>query len=507
MADKKNFEHQKLLFENEEQKSSNIAPLEPSKIEVPKTSNDGRSRMVSTAVITKAQADKVLGTVEGQFGELKAIEVEPSKLTRTLSAFSNADGGDLYIGIGEEDSPDGKVRKWRGFPNPEAANGHIQCFETFFPLGLDHQYQFLQCAEYPGLVLHIATSKMRPIKKASNGIVYLRRGAQNLPVTDTDALKRLEYAKGLTSFEGELVNVDLRFVTESKACKEFIDNVVPQMTPEEFLTKQLIMRDGRPTVAAVLVFSDEPQAALPKHCGIKIYRYKTRAAEGFRDAMAFTPITIEGPLYYQIRKAVSVTIEKIEEIPKMGDESLEKITYPRDTLHEIIANAVLHRDYSITDDVHIRIFDNRIEVKSPGRLPANITVANILLERWARNGAIVRQLNRYPDPPNKDVGEGLKTAFRAMHALGLKEPVITEGENFVQVIIRHEPLASPEEAIMNYLEKNESITNSKAREITHIAEDHKIRAIFRSMVERGMICRSPGSATSNTKYVKPQQKP
>src|SRR5438132_1064542 len=137
------------------------------------------------------------------------------------------------------------------------------------------------------------------------------------------------------------------------------------------------------------------------------------------------------------------------------------IEYPPETLHEIVTNAVIHRDYSIADDVHIRIFDNRIEVQSPSRLPAHVTVKNILNERFARNGAIVRILNKFPDPPNKDVGEGLNTAFNAMHQLGLKAPIIEEKDNNVLVLIRHEKLASPEETIMDYLENSDAINNSK----------------------------------------------
>jgi len=119
--------------------------------------------------------------------------------------------------------------------------------------------------------------------------------------------------------------------------------------------------------------------------------------------------------------------------------------------HEIITNALIHRDYSVADDVHIRIFDNRIEVQSPGRFPAHVTVKNCLTERFARNGAVVRLLNRFPNPPNQDVGEGLNTAFEKMHELGLKEPQIFEKDNDLLVYIRHESLASPEEAILKYL--------------------------------------------------------
>lgn len=454
---------------------------------------------MQTIRISSDEAKKLLAIHEGQYSELKSRDIAPANLTKSLSGFANSDGGDLYIGI-DEVGPH-KHRQWRGFNDPESANGHIQAFEQLFPLGQDCLYEFMRCDEHPGLVLHLQVLKTKRIVRATNTIPYTRRGAQNLPV-DSDSLKRLEYAKGLTSFESEKVNVGTETVTESDPIKDFVREVVPRATPEAWLKKQILIADSSPTVAGVLLFAEEPQAILPKRCGIKIYRYKTMAKEGFRDALAFNPITVEGWLYKQIKEAVQMTTKEVEKIPKMGRETLESVIYPPEALHEIITNAVLHRDYSVADDVHIRIFDNRIEVENPGRLPAHITVKNILSERFARNGAIVRVLNKFPDPPNKDVGEGLNTAFTAMHKLGLKQPFIQERDNSVLVVLKHEALASPEEAIMDYLSSHETINNSKAREITHVAEDHKIRATFRRMEANGMIERTEDSVTSNTKYRK-----
>ena len=184
----------------------------------------------------------------------------------------------------------------------------------------------------------------------------------------------------------------------------------------------------------------------------------------------------------------------------MTPQGLVPVEYPEETLHEIITNAVLHRDYSIPDDIHIRIYDNRVEVESPGTLPGHITPINILDERFARNGNIVRIVNKFPNPPNKDVGEGLNTAFRAMKRLQLKEPEIVQKDSSVLVVIKHEQLASPEERIMQYLEAHPSINNGVARDICVIREDWRIRAIFARLVEAGMIEKIPGSTTSNTAY-------
>lgn len=65
-------------------------------------------------------------------------------------------------------------------------------------------------------------------------------------------------------------------------------------------------------------------------------------------------------------------------------------------------------------------------------------------EQSARNPKIVRLINKFPNPPNKDVGEGLNTAFEAMEKLRLKKPEIEEKKNSVVVYVAHSPLASPE---------------------------------------------------------------
>lgn len=278
--------------------------------------------------------------------------------------------------------------------------------------------------------------------------------------------------------------------------------VIPTGEPEQWLKKQQLIINEKPTVAGVLIFSEEPQALLPKRCGVKIYRYKTSDEEGRRENLAFDPITIEGCLYNQISEAVDKTKEIIEEIPKLDDGRLEQIEYPQETLHEIITNAVLHRDYSILKDVQIRIFDNRVEIESPGRLPGHITVNNILREQFARNGTIVRLINKFPNAPNKDVGEGLNTAFDAMSRLRLKPPIIGELENSVIVYIKHEPLASIESAIMEYLSENNSITNRIAREIAGVASESTIKAAFYRLRDKGLIELVPGTKTATSAWQK-----
>lgn len=192
-----------------------------------------------------------------------------------------------------------------------------------------------------------------------------------------------------------------------------------------------------------------------------------------------------------IYAAVKRTQEVVQDIYILGSTEFETVEYPLETLHEIITNAVLHRDYSIATDVQVRVFDNRIEVESPGRLAGHVTPANILDTQFARNQRVVRLINKFPDPPNKDVGEGLNTAFAAMRKLRLREPEIVETENSVTVTIPHQRLASPEELVMEHLEKFGTIRNSVARKLCGITSENSMKSVFKRLEARGMIERVP----------------
>lgn len=462
------------------------------------------SSTIEVLDLTPGERDKVLQVTEGHFSEIKSKRITPAKLTRTLSAFANTAGGELYIGIEEVSKDPPPVREWAGFSDPEDANGHLQAFEALFPFGEGFRYEFLSCEAESGLVLRASVGKTRGVLAASDGVPYVRRGAQNLPVRDPDALERLKLDKGIDSFETRTVNADLSSVVDSLVVTGFIIEVVPATEADPWLRKQQLIRGDKPTVAAILLFADEPQALLPKRCGIKIFRYATKDSEGTRDSLKFDPITIEGPLYDLIRDAVDKTVKVVEGISILGPEGLVPIQYPREALHEIITNAVLHRDYSYTTDVQVRIFDNRIEVESPGTLPGHITEDNILSEQLARNPVIVRLINKFPNPPNKDVGEGLNTAFEAMRKLKLKDPLISETESSVLVIIRHEPLASPEEAIMEYLRNHEEINNSTVRELTGIGSENKVKEVFYRLRDQGLLERTPGKRGSASTWRRPK---
>ena len=121
--------------------------------------------------ITRQQFVELLAREEGHFLDFKSKAIAAAKITKTLSAFANADGGELFLGV--VDGAPTAVDRWSGLKNAEDANGHIQAFEQFFPLGTYFRYELLQCDGLPGLLLHVEILKTPDIRKASDGRIYL----------------------------------------------------------------------------------------------------------------------------------------------------------------------------------------------------------------------------------------------------------------------------------------------------------------------------------------------
>ncbi len=449
--------------------------------------------------ITTEQRDWIVKYEEGQLGDVMAIEIEPSKISQKVSAFANADGGELWIGIDENRTT--KVRKWRGFKIIEDANAHIQILDKVLHLRSGYSYEFLSHQKSHGLVLHIEIGKMREIIKATNNIPYIRRGAHDQPVTDYTMLLQLERDKGIVSFETTNADADPKIIIDSIITRTFMRNVIPSAKADEWLKKQQAIVDEKPTVAGVILFADEPQTILPKRSGIKIARYTTSNwEEGTRETLSGEPISIEGCSYNLIQSAVRKTQEIIQGVHKWTERGAEMVSYPPETLHEIITNAVLHRDYSIPDDISVRIFDDRVEVESPGTLPGHITERNILKERFARNPKIQYLINKFPNPPNKDIGEGLRTAFDAMKRMRLRPPEIRQKEQSVIVYIRHTRLESPEDTVMTYLKEHPQITNTIGRKLTGTRSENTMKEVFVRLAKRNLIERVPDTRGRNSAW-------
>lgn len=454
--------------------------------------------------ITLGEALDLIARNESHFWDFKSRMSSGKVVQKVGCALANADGGEFLVGV--EDAKTGSgFERWRGFASVEEGNHLMQSLSSDVSPPVPYTAEWLEVdgRGTAGFACLLSIRKSPTVHETADGTVYVRRNAATVKV---DAAERVNLAlsKGAETYENqELAAYTADELADETELARFLSTLSPKTPPEDFVRKQrLANRDtGRARLSGAILFAESPSAVATKRCAVKVARYETKVEKPDRKHLGGVPVTIEAPAYELIEKTIAEVQRLIEAVSVLKPNGqLERLSYPPEALKEVIVNAVIHRDYNISDDIVIRIFDNRVEVKSPGRLPGHMTLDNLLTDRFSRNPTINRLINKYPDPPNKDIGEGLKTTMRSMAEAKLKPPRFAQEDNYFVVTIEHTPLARPQEIVLQYLTSHEEITNAIARELTGINSENTMKEVFYDLRDTGVIERVPGKAGNKSAW-------
>lgn len=237
-----------------------------------------------------------------------------------------------------------------------------------------------------------------------------------VPATSIDELDILYFRRFFENFyqtKIEDMNVDLNKLLENM--------------------KVLTRMDGELvfTVGGYLLFSLNPQKEFP-FCKISIAKF-----DGDEIGEEFEKKDLEGNLEEQIDGANRALNQYLRTKVKIeGFENELKFEIPKGVLREAIVNAIAHRDYHIPSQIRIFIFDNRLEIMSPGRLPNTITLENIRLGiHLERNPLIVSYLAKMGYMTQ--IGTGIPRMIRLLKEHTGREPDFEErGQEFLVRIWR-----------------------------------------------------------------------
>lgn len=178
-------------------------------------------------------------------------------------------------------------------------------------------------------------------------------------------------------------------------------------------------------------------------------------------------------------------------------------------MKEAIVNAVIHRDYRLNRDIFIRIFDDRIEVESPGVFPGHITEANIARAgSKARNPLLAQNLREFPVAPNIDAGEGVKMMFAEKAAAQLYPPQYRQntGTAVESVTVTLLNLERPSiwDEVSDWLDRHGAIANADLCRIAGV-DTLKASKMLSAWREQGLLAPLPDRAKRNMAYMKATQ--
>ena len=465
-----------------------------------------------------ALIDKALAEDESYTFDCKRIKKDLTKILETVVAFANSDGGTIALGLEDPDKAVGRDRVFGIQENPMNLDELRRLLRSritepdLLPSSLNEVGCTLKDGTL-GSVVFLNVRKSPRIHSIVDDGTFARLQKGNKQLTAKE-INDLSFARGAITAEAQLEQVDFDLLDTDYWRAYATQRHLTRPIEDAMLHAGLAKRsDGKalPTRAAVLLFAEDPSGLLGSKAAIRIFHYRGHKIQTDPNTnLLRPPITIHGPLIRQIPDAKNAVINELASGIQMGPLGFEIVQkYPLRVITEAITNAVIHRDYRLAADIHIRIFADRIEIESPGLLAGPVTVANIgQVGTHTRNPMIVNHLREFPSPPNLDAGEGVRMMMGTMWDTGLYPPLFrTRPQSVREVvlcILLNENRPTAWEQVSQYIDKQGSIGNTEVRSLMQTDDVLAASRQIKQWVEMGqLLVANPDAAKRYRRYTKP----
>ncbi len=402
---------------------------------------------------------------ENSHVEFKRDTIRGEQLAREAVAFANSSGGTILLGVDDDKNIIGTTR--------------INLQEWVFSVFQDHivphivpSYEERTIAGKTIGILSIPAGLSKPYMMRHNGRedAFIRMGSASILASREQMLRLFEQG-GLLSIEALPVAStspgDLDFERVRYYCSEVLQySDLPRSEHEEEWTSLLfdlglLVFDARGeaacSVAALLCFGKQPYRHL-RHAGIRLMVFDSRDKE-YR---ARHDSRLEGPMVARFEQRPSGRwviddglIERFMTtiMPFITEEAdtvaetwrrEQRVLYPREAVRELVLNALVHRDWSIPNEVEVTCYSNRIEIISPGGLKNSMTVRKMLAgQRSMRNPLLMDILKDYGYVEARGMGIR-RTVVPQVREVTLQDPLFEASDDQLKVTIFAKSNAFPE---------------------------------------------------------------
>lgn len=373
--------------------------------------------------------EKELKNLTGK-GESQKIEFKqkPSEdIGKPICSFANTNDGIILVGISDKKEIIGCNKKHE----QQISNIAHTCKPAIYPK--------IEEIKIGNKTIFIVKVKKTGSIHSYKNVAYKRIGAHDKPLSPEEVI---EFAKdsGRIRWDGQIcegasyddINKEKvkSFLRKAKAERNF--DINPETPVKEAFERLRLIKDGKLTNASVLLFGKNPQKFFLQ-ARIRCARFKGTTAVDFIDMKI-----IEDNIIDQVDDAERFILSHIKKAAKIVMFKREEAwEYPPDALREAIVNAVCHRDYESTGNIKIAVFDDRVEITDPGKLPEPLTpkmlkqnhesvprnklIANVFflirnIEQWGKGTNKIVQWcveHGLKEPDFKEIGGGFLVKFHA----------------------------------------------------------------------------------------------
>ncbi|MCY4561819.1 MAG: putative DNA binding domain-containing protein [Flavobacteriaceae bacterium] len=365
--------------------------------------------------------------------QFKVRVTNANSIGAEMVAFANTNGGMIIVGI------DAKTGDINGLSFEElqssnellanAASNNVRapiCINT----------ETISIKDQNVIVAHIPEGNSKPHTDI-RGIIWVKNGSDKRKLLDKEELARLLQSSGNLFADQTIVNGTTINDIDQKIFSEFILEKTKKTVEEiglptsALLSNLGMIKEGKLSLAGLLLFGENPQRfkqLFTVQCVSFVGNSIT--SNKFRDK--------EDPyvgnlkqLYEQTLSFITRNLKKIQKVN--GFNTHGQLEVSMETIEELLVNALIHRNYFISSSIKVFIFDSRIEIISPGKLPDTLTIDNIKFGISIPRNPILFTNARYI-LPFVGVGSGIPRAIRSSPDLELINDL--DREMFISIIKR-----------------------------------------------------------------------
>ncbi len=362
----------------------------------------------------------------------------PDALAAEMTAMANSSGGIILVGVqdgtGEIVGLDyGEIQHTGSLAANIATNNLIPLvyIETeVIALETENQKKHV-------LVIYVKEGVNKPYKD-KNLTVWIKQGADKRRVTENFEMLRLFQSSGAL-FADEMtvpdtdikdVNVDYFHAYFNKTFEESFEE--SGLNFKKVLINMNIIRNDKLTLGGLLFFGKDPQQYKPAFCikAVSFFGNSIGSTE-YRDSE-----DMRGTIPELFEKAVAFLLRNLKKTQQGQNFNMPgKLEVSKIALEEILQNALIHREYFKNAAIRVLLFDNRIEIISPGNLPNSLTVENIKFGNSViRNNLLASYcVNAMP---YRGLGSGIRRAVKEQPNIEFTNDV--DGLQFIVTIPRPE---------------------------------------------------------------------
>lgn len=367
---------------------------------------------------------------ENLYLDRKRAKISLQDLANEISSFANANGGVIAVGI----TDDGLIEGFNMY-GTQKLNDCQKIVSNYLNPSPIYECELINIKNQKDeddyiLLFHIEPA-LNFIVRNNKDEVYCRQGDSSIKLT-SNQIRSLEYERKERDFETEILidstieDIDLDMVELYKK------KLGTEISTEEILKARGFLKEKQGslhlTKAGMLLFGKNPTAYIPS-ARVRVLKFEGNNFQVGTEMNIVKDRTFDSCLYKTIEQAREFINSQLREFTHLNQNGIFETVpeYPEFAWYEGLVNAVTHRDYSNTGEhITIKLYDDRLEICSPGKLGGFVTIDNMKNKRYSRNPQIARVLTELGIV--RELNEGVKRIYSEMQRFFLKEPVFSEPE-------------------------------------------------------------------------------